>query len=489
VNRQQPHHRSDLKEIARRAMVERGLEPDFSGQVESELKRISGPAPANSPGARDLRNRLWCSIDNDDSRDLDQLSVSESLPGGAVRIFVAVADVDAAVRKGTAIDGHARTNTTSVYTAAQIFPMLPERLSTDWTSLNPDEDRRAIVVEMTVSAAGEVGDSGVYPASVRNRAKLAYDSVAAWLDGRGPVPEPVGRVPGMEEQLRVQLGAATKLRERRFEEGALELETLQPRAVFEGETVVGLRQDVHNSGRRLIEDFMIAANGVTARELKRRNYSSLRRVVRTPERWPRIVEVAKEYGERLPPEPDSKALSEFLVRRRKADPERFPDLSLVIVKLLGAGEYVVERPGQASEGHFGLAVRDYAHSTAPNRRFPDLLTQRLLKAALAGAPAPYRDGELDELARHCTEQEDNADKVERQVRKSAAALLLERRIGDRFDAVVTGASEKGTWVRVFDPPVEGKLVHGFEGLSVGRKLRVKLIATDVERGFIDFVKT
>jgi exoribonuclease-2 len=486
---QQPfHQRSDLMEIARRAMVEHDLEPDFAPTVKSELDRIAGAASPVGDGIRDLRALAWCSIDNDDSRDLDQLSVSESLTGGAVKVFVAVADVDAIVKKDTAIDQHARHNTTSVYTAAEIFPMLPERLSTDVTSLNENEDRLAVVVEMTIAADGSLGDSAVYRAAVHNRAKLAYDSVSAWLEG-GPVPDPVGRVAGMDGQLRVQDAVAQKLRELRFEQGALDLETLQPKAIFDGETVVALRQEVHNRARQLIEDFMIAANGVTARFLAARGFSALRRVVRSPERWQRIVDVAKELGEHLPPEPDSKALSDFLARRRKADPDRFPDLSLVIVKLMGAGEYVVERPGAAVVGHFGLAVKDYTHSTAPNRRFPDLITQRLLKAALAGSATPYAEGELGDLAVHCTEQEDAADKVERQVRKSAAALLLEKRIGEQFNAVVTGVSDKGTWVRVFDPPVEGKLVHGFENLEVGKKLRVKLISTDVERGFIDFVRT
>jgi exoribonuclease-2 len=483
------HQRSDLKEIARRAMVERGLEPDFAPPVQAELRRIPGAASPAGEGIRDLRGLLWCSIDNDDSRDLDQLSVSEKLPGGAAKIFVAVADVDAVVKKDTAIDQHARHNTTSVYTAAEIFPMLPERLSTDVTSLNEGEDRLAVVVEMTITTEGSLDAPAVYRAAVKNRAKLAYDAVTAWLEGKAPAPEAASRVEGMEEQLRAQDAVAQNLRKLRFEQAALDLETLQPKAIFEGETVVDLRQEAHNRARQLIEEFMIAANGVTARTLADKNFSALRRVVRSPERWQRIVEVAKELGEPLPPEPDSKALSDFLARRRKADPDRFPDLSHVIVKLMGAGEYVVESPGGSSAGHFGLAVKDYTHSTAPNRRFPDLITQRLLKAALAGAATPYAGGELESLAVHCTEQEDAADKVERQVRKSAAALLLEKRIGERFDAIVTGASEKGTWVRIFSPPVEGKLVHGFEGLEVGKKLRVKLIMTDVERGFIDFVRT
>jgi exoribonuclease-2 len=486
---QQPfHQRSDLKEIARRAMVEHDLEPDFSKPVQVELDRITGAAATAGDGIRDLRGLLWCSIDNDDSRDLDQLSVSESLPAGAVKVFVAVADVDAIVKKDMAIDQHAKHNTTSVYTAAEIFPMLPEKLSTDVTSLNEDQDRLAVVVETTIAGDGTLGGSAVYRAAVHNRAKLAYDAVTAWLEG-GPAPDAITRVRGMDEQLRVQDAVAQKLRGLRFEEGALDLETLQPKAIFDGEAVVALREEPHNRARQLIEDFMIAANGVTARFLAAKGFSALRRVVRSPERWQRIVDVAKELGEHLPPEPDSKALSDFLSKRRKADPDRFPDLSLVIVKLMGAGEYVVERPGESAVGHFGLAVKDYTHSTAPNRRFPDLITQRLLKAALAARPTPYAEGELQDLAVHCTEQEDAADKVERQVRKSAAALLLEKRVGEQFNAIVTGVSDKGTWVRVFDPPVEGKLVHGFENLEVGKKLRVKLISTDVERGFIDFVRT
>ncbi|HEX7251916.1 MAG TPA: RNB domain-containing ribonuclease [Thermoanaerobaculia bacterium] len=483
------HHKSDLIEIARQAMIDRDLLPDFSAQVEKDLAAIPGPAPVVQGSVRDLRSLLWCSIDNDDSRDLDQLSVSEELPGGAVKICVAIADVDALVKKGSAIDGHAKQNTTSVYTAAQIFPMLPERLSTDLTSLADDQDRLSLVVEMTIQSDGSLTASDVYRAAVHNRAKLAYSGVGTWLEGKGALPSAAARVTGMDAQLKVQDRVAQILRERRHEEGALELETIEPRAVFDGDKVVDLKVEPLNRARTLIEDFMIAANGVTARYLQAKGVASLRRVVRSPERWQRIVDVAKAFGENLPPEPDSIALEAFLAKRRQADPLRFPDLSLVIVKLMGAGEYIVEKPGQAAVGHFGLAVRDYTHSTAPNRRFPDLITQRLLKAALAGSPPAYTEGELGELAAHCTEKEDDADKVERQVRKSAAALLLESRIGERFDAVVTGSSEKGTWVRIFAPPVEGKLVHGFEGLTVGQKLRVKLVGTDFERGFIDFVRS
>ena len=482
------HDRADLKRIARKAMVEKGLEPDFSRDALAELDAIRGPAlPAGVPGIRDMRGRPWMSIDNDDSKDLDQLTLAEPGHNSATRIFVAVADVDALVAKGTAIDAHARKNTTSVYTAAEIFPMLPEKLSTDLTSLNEGTDRLALVVEMDVEKDGSLSRFDIYRAVVHNQAQLAYDAVSVGLTG-GDFPEKAQKLPGAIEQLRLQDSVAQTLRGRREDEGALDLETIEPKAVFANDEIVGLAVQQKNRARQLIEDFMIAANGVTARFLASKGLASLRRVVRSPERWQKIVTVAAEIGERLPAEPDSRALEAFLRKRRKADPLRFPDLSLVIVKLMGAGEYVVERPGQPAIGHFGLAVRDYTHSTAPNRRFPDLITQRLLKAALAGDPTPYPPAELSPLAAQCTEQEDDADKVERLVRKAAAALLLEKRIGQRFDGVVTGASEKGTWVHIFDPPAEGKLVHGFDGLEVGDKLRVKLISTDVERGFIDFVR-
>jgi exoribonuclease-2 len=468
-------------------MTERGLWPDFSRDVLAEVDRLREAAPPG--GLRDLRSLPWVSIDNDDSRDLDQLSVAESLPRGAVRIRVAVADVGALVGDGSALDGHARHNTTSVYTAAQIFPMLPERLSTDLTSLNEDQDRAALLADMVVEEDGELSGAEVYRAVVRNHAKLAYNAVGEALEGHGPMPGRAGAAPELAEQVRIQDAVAQKLRRLRYERGALELETIEPHALFDGDQIVDLMVEAKNRARELIEDFMIAANGVTARFLAEKGVASLRRVVRSPERWQRIVKVAQENGERLPPEPDNKALEEFLSRRRRADPLRFPDLSLVIIKLMGSGEYVVERPGQTAAGHFGLAVRDYTHSTAPNRRYPDLITQRLLKAALQDGQPPYSAAELEPLAQHCTEMEDAADKVERQIRKSAAALLLERRLGQRFDGVVTGASEKGTWVRIFSPPVEGKLVQGWEGLEVGDRLRVKLISTDVARGFIDFVRS
>jgi exoribonuclease-2 len=483
-----PHHqRTDLVRLAIHTMLERGLQAEFPAEVERQLTAITGPGHEAGADIQDLTGLLWCSIDNDDSRDLDQLTVCEVLPQGGVKIFVAIADVDALVKKGTAIDDHARANTTSVYTSARIFPMLPERLSTDLTSLNEGQKRLAMVTEMVFNADGSLAGSTVYRALVRNQAKLAYDAVSAWIDGQGALPEAAAVVPGMEAQLRTQDSVAQQLRARRRAEGSLEFQTFQPRAVFDGEKVVDIRQQVQNRARQLIEEVMIATNGCNARFLAAKGGASLRRIVHSPERWLRIVGVAKEYGEVLPPEPDSRALEAFLAKRRKADPLRFPDLSLVIVKLMGRGEYVVETHGSAPIGHFGLAVRDYTHSTAPNRRFPDLMTSRLIKAALSGQPPPYSNAELGTLALHCTQQEDAAQKVERQMRKSEAALVLESRIGQRFDAIVTGASPEGVWVRVFSPPAEGKLVTRMADLRVGDKVQVKLVATNVERGFIDFV--
>lgn len=482
------NHRLILKRLARLAMLERGLDPDFPPEELRELGRINEPASPVEGVTRDLRDHIWCSIDNDDSRDLDQLTFAEALTGGAVKVLVAVADVDALVKKNSAIDGHAWKNTTSVYTAAEIFTMLPEKLSTDLTSLNYESDRLALVIEMIVDGDGSLKSSDIYRAVVRNRAKLAYNSVGDWLESRGPLPQGVKSVDGLAENLRLQDSVAQKLKALRHANGALDLETIKAHPVFDGNVVIDFVAERKNRARDLIEDFMVAANGVTALYLETGMYPSLRRVVRTPERWDRIIEIASERGFTLPKEPDSKALEQFLEWARDEDPLRFPDLSLSVIKMIGSGEYVAQLKGETAPGHFGLAVTDYSHSTAPNRRYPDLITQRLLKAALAGRPSPYRDDELLALAKHCTEQEDAAKKVERQIGKSAAAILLEPRIGERFDAIVTGASEKGTWVRLLDPPVEGKLVKGFEGLDVGHRLRVKLVRTDIERGYIDFRK-
>ena len=488
MNANHHHHRADLVRIATRTMSERGLQPEFSSAVEQQLNTIKGPAHETSAAIRDLTGLLWCSIDNDDSLDLDQLTVCEPLPQGGVKLRVAIADVDALVKKDSAIDEHAHANTTSVYTSARIFPMLPERLSTDLTSLNAAQNRLALVTEMDFSADGTLAHSTVYRALVRNQAKLAYDAVSAWLDGEGALPAAAAAVPGMEAQLRTQDAVAQQLRVRRHLAGSLEFETFQPRAVFEGEKVIDIQQQVHNRARQLIEEVMIATNGCTARYLASRGGASLRRVVRSPERWLRILAVAQEYGVTLPAEPDAQALEAFLAQRHQADPLRFPDLSLTIVRLMGSGEYVVETPGSAPIGHFGLAVRDYTHSTAPNRRFPDLITSRLVKAALADQPPPYSSTELAALAAHCTRQENSAQKVERKMRKSEAALLLESHIGQHYAAIVTGSTTDGIWVRIFSPPADGKLVSGTDGLNVGDKVRVQLVATNVEHGFIDFAR-
>ena len=480
--------RADLVRIAVETMSERGLNPEFSTAVQQEVARLAGPGRDSDARVLDLRALPWCSIDNDDSRDLDQLTACEPLAGGAVKIFVAVADVDALVKKASAVDEHARTNTTSVYTAARIFPMLPERLSTDLTSLNPQQERLAVVTEMVVAADASITQHTVHRARVRNQAKLAYDAVAAWIEDSGALPAAAAAVPGLDLQLRTQDEVAQRLRARRHAEGALELETFQPKAVYEGDSVVDIRQQAQNRARQLIEEFMIATNQCIARFLAKGGNASLRRVVRSPERWQRIADLARKLGEDLPAEPDAQALELFLARRRKADPLRFPDLSLAVVKLMGSGEYVVEQPGTQPVGHFGLAVRDYTHSTAPNRRFPDLVTSRMVKAALAGGPPPYTVAELQALAAHCSQQEDAAQKVERKLRKCEAALLLQSRVGQRFDAIVTGMAKGDTWVRVFTPPVEGKLLSGAPDLEVGRRLRVELVATDVERGFIDFAR-
>ena len=489
--------RRGLEQLAMVSMQEHGLTPAFSPKALAELATIEGPAQSASPDMRDQRSALWCSIDDSDSLDLDQLSVCEATETGwSVR--VAIADVDALVPKGSAIDLHAQLNTTSVYTAARIFPMLPERLSTNLTSLCAGQDRLAVVTEMQVSSEGEVTSFDTYRAVVCNQAKLAYDPLAAWLEGAGPLPSAAQAVQEMDAQLRLQDAAAQVLRQRRTAQGALEFETFQPRADVQGETVVGIHQQAQNRARQLIQEFMVATNICTAQFLERKGGLAMRRVVRSPERWARVVQVAKKYGEALPEAPDSKALEVFLERRRAADPLRFPDLSLTIVQLMGAGEYVIEdatagRPIDHSGtvavedyGHFGLAVRDYAHSTAPNRRYPDLVAHRLVKAVLAGQLAPYTAAELQTLAEHCNRQESAARKVERSLRKSEAALYLQDKVGQAFDAIVTGKNSRGTWVRTLVPPVEGKLQGAGPQVDVGAKLRVQLLGTDVARGFIDF---
>ena len=484
----QHYSKKDIARIATEAMVERGLEPEFSEAAIQQLEKINTAAVADNPEIFDLVDLLWCSLDNDDSMDLDQLTSSQVLKNGLVKIFVAVADVDALVKKDSALDEHAKINTASIYTSARIFPMLPEKLSTNLTSLNQDEDRLAVVTEMVINKDGSIHQSHVYRAKVRNKAKLAYDAVSDWIEKKGPAPEALSRVKGMQEQLIIQDKTAQILRRRRHEQGCLELEIFQPKAIFDGEQVVAVQQQVQNRGRQLIEEFMIATNECTAKFLAAQGHASLRRVVRSPESWLRIVELAKKYNEQLPSQPNSKALATFLAKRHKADPLRFPDLSLVVVKLMGSGEYVVEQPNAEPIGHFGLAVQDYTHSTAPNRRYPDLITLRMIKGALQNTPPPYSNEDLKTLAEHCSQQEDAARKVERRVRKSEAALLLSSHLNQTFDAVVPGSSSSATWVRILDMPIEGLLEEGEPNLDVGRKLRVRLVSVNVEKGFIDFIQ-
>ncbi len=482
----------DLIGIAHQTIIDAGFAPDIPQPVANELRALETKPQTATPGSstRDLRSLLWSSIDDRKSRDLDQVEYAESLPNGDIRVLVGIADVDALVPKGSAIDARAAENGTSVYTGVRTFPMLPEQLSTDMTSLVGGADRSSIVTEMTVAKDGAVKSSDVYPALLHNYAKLSYEAVGAWLDDKGPIPPEVAGVPKMDAQIRLQFEAAQSLRQLRKEHGALELETIQASPVINNTgQVTELSVVERNSARDLIENFMIAANVAMAQFLDAKGVQSLRRVVHTPEHWPRIVEIAREVGDELPAQPDSRALADFLARRKTADPEHFPDLSLSVVKLLGPGEYTVETPGSTSPEqsvHFGLAVHDYTHSTAPNRRYADLVTQRLVKAALAQAGAPYTEAELTAIAAHCTEREDAARKVERKMRKVGAAVLLHNRIGEVFDAIVTGVTPKGIFARIIKPPVDGRVMRGERGLRVGEKVRVKLISTNPPRGFIDF---
>lgn len=479
----------DLTALANQLMLENGFIPGYPERVRKEIEAIFPPIiPQHHEMSNDYRHLLFFSMDNDDSRDLDQLTYAEKLPNGEYKIYIAVADVDLLVKKQTAIDARAAQNTTSVYTPTKIFPMLPEELSTDLTSLNPGEDRHSIVFEGVINSLGELKTYEIKPAYVHNHAQLAYDSVSNWLEGNGPIPEQITVIPGLEQQTRLQDDISKILDEYRHRGGALSLQTIEPKPVLENDKPVAITTMPKNRGRTLIENFMIIANTISARFSRDQKIPSLRRVVIVPRRWDKIMEVAAKYGTHLPEEPNQVALEKFLVDRKKADPDTFPDLSLTIIKLLGNGEYQIAFPGETAPGHFGLALKDYSHSTAPNRRYPDLITQRLLLATLRQQPLPYSNKELKDLALRCTQKEDEAEKIERHMRKSASAMVLSESIGSVYDAIVTGASDKGTWVRVFDPPVEGKLVRGFENLDVGDKVRVRLLATDVRMGFIDFGK-
>jgi VacB/RNase II family 3'-5' exoribonuclease len=437
---------------------------------------------------RDLRSLLWSSIDNDTSRDLDQLEVAEQLPDGTMKILVAIADVDAFVPKGSPIDQQAAEQTTTVYTGVRTFPMLPEPLSTAITSLQEGANKLAVVIEFVVGTDGHIHSSTVYRGVVRNTGQLTYNAVGAWLEDRGPAPPKVAVSPDLQAQLRLQDAAAQALRNERYRHGALTIETIETRPVVLDDQVVRIETQERNRATELIEDFMIASNEVVARLLDARSVSSIRRVVKTPHRWDRIVALAATLGGRLPATPDSKALNDFLIARKSADPDHFADLSLAVIKLMGPGEYVLERPGDPEQGHFGLAVGDYTHSTAPNRRFADLVTQRLVKAVLADQPPPYTDDELRAVAASCTSRADAARKVERDMTKRIAAIAMSGRIGEIFDAIVTGVTAHGTFVRVLHPHVEGLLAQGQQGADVGDRLRVTLIRTDIEHGFIDFAR-
>jgi VacB/RNase II family 3'-5' exoribonuclease len=471
----------DLVAIARREMIERGFEPEFPREVQRQVETLH---LADPDGHRDLTSLPWSSIDNDDSRDLDQIEWAERSDGG-IRVRVGVADVDATVPKGTPIDCYASRETTTVYAGIHTFPMLPERLSFDLTSLVEGEERAAVIIEFVVTPDGSIIQAAIFHARVVNRAKLAYSHVGPWLEGSGPAPTPS---PEIQAQLKLQDEAAHALREARGRRGALTFRRNELRAVMDDGHIKDVATRHSNRAADLIEDFMIAANEVMAVSLRSAGVSSIRRVVKEPERWARIVELAEGYNEKLPPEPDSAALNRFLLHRRQADPVHYADVSLSVLKLMGPGEYVVMTPNSEAEGHFGLAAHDYTHSTAPNRRFADMVTQRLIKTLIGPKPytPPYSDSELGQIAARCTQMEDAARKVERDMVKRIAAVALAPRIGQTFPAVVTGVTEKGVFVRILDPAVEGRLMHGEHGLDVGDRLRVRLLSTDPLRGFIDF---
>ena len=476
-----------LTQRALQTMLENGFEPEFPAAVWDQIKSIQTAGEPTLDGPmKDMRELLWSSIDNASSRDLDQVEWSERLPNGDIRVLVGIADVDSLVPLYSPIDMHAAQNTVTVYTESKIFPMLPEELSTDMSSLNEGVDRLAVVADMTVKENGDVPESTFYRALVRNQAKLSYEKVGDWLDHGGEMPDDLRRLPDLKEQIELQREAAKRLAAYRRTKGALEFESIESSAVVEDGEIKGLISVRSNSARKLIENFMVAANVEMAEFLEAHGSVSLRRVVKTPQRWDGIRRIAEEYGESLPVEPDQPALAAFLEKRRAADPEHFPDLSLSIVKLIGSGEYVIERPGEDTGGHFGLAVRDYAHSTAPNRRFTDIVVQRLVKAVISGQPPPYTDDELEAIATHCNDQERAARKVERKLRKVVAATVMQRHIGEHFDAIVTGVTASGTFARILRPPVDGRIEQGQHGLNVGEKVNVRLLSADPRTGFIDF---
>lgn len=480
------HNGFDLSAAAHEEMINEGFQPDFLPGTDQQLAALkTRAAPSPNGDVRDLRHLLWSSIDNDSSRDLDQIEVADRVDGG-IRVLVGIADVDLDVPAGTPIDRHAADQTTTVYTAIRIFPMLPERLSTDLTSLNENVDRQAVIIEMVVSSGGLICSSSIYRALVHNKAQLTYHGVGGWLEGTAPPPPKVAESPELQAQLKLQNEAATALREHRHRLGALNFDRLEAEPVITDGHIQDIKTRQKNRATELIEDFMVGANEVMAQTLKNDGVAAIRRVVKTPERWPRIVALAAHYGEKLPAEPDSGALNAFLTRQRAKDEVHYADLSLAVIKLMGPGEYVLARPNDAGQGHFALAAHDYTHSTAPNRRFADLVTQRLIKSVLAKKSVPYSDDQLSTIARNCTLKEDAARKVERAMGKRVAAVALQHRVGQSFSAVVTGVTPKGVFVRVMHPPVEGRLTRGEGGLDVGDRLHVTLLSTDPQRGFIDF---
>lgn len=477
-----PQNSFDLVAASRREMIDQGFTPDIPAEA---LQQVNSIHVQPDRSLRDLSGLLWSSIDNDDSRDLDQIEWAERV-GDKIRVLVAIADVDSAVAKGTPVDCYADNETTTVYAGVHTFPMLPERLSTDLTSLSEGGERASVVIEFAVSSDGSFDSTAIYRARVRNHAQLTYNGVGAWLEGKAAAPAKVAAAAELQAQLKLQDEAAGKLREARHRLGALTFDRLEAQPVMTDGHVTAIATRVSNRAAHLIEDFMIAANETMAQHLKAAGVSSIRRVVKAPERWARIVTLAKSLHDKLPPEPDAGELDAFLVRRKAADPIHYDDLSLSVLKLMGPGEYVLQRPGEPAQGHFGLAAQDYTHSTAPNRRFADLVTQRLVKALAARTQAPYSDEELDIIARNCTHKEDAARKVQRNMLKRIAAVALAPRVGQMFSAVVTGVTPKGVFVRVLDPPVEGRVMHGEEGLDVGDRVRVKLLRTEPDLGFIDF---
>src|SRR5215471_168475 len=481
-------NKANLVELAREDMRRRGFDPDFSDEVKAQVAELEGQTVQESASVADLRGLLWSSIDNDTSKDLDQIEVVESLQNGAIKVLIGIAEVDTAAAAGSPIDLHANQQGTSVYTGVETFPMLPKELSEGLTSLLEGVDRLAMIIEFVVDSAAGVQSGKAYVGMVQNQAQLTYSAVGPWLEGSGSAPAKIAGSTAMQAQIRLQDEVAQRLRAARYRMGALNIDSIETTPVMSDGEITGIQSVKKNRASQLIEDLMIAANGVIARMLSESHVSSIRRVVKTPERWDRIVELARGLGERLPDQPDSSALSAFLLKRKAADPIHSPDLSLAVIKLMGPGEYVVQKPGDPDQGHFGLAAHDYTHSTAPNRRYADLVTQRLVKAVLGNQPGPYTNAELDDIARNCTLKEDAARKVERDMRKRIAAVALGGRIGETFRAVVTGVTPKGTFVRTLDPHADGMLVRGEQGLDVGDQIQVKLINTDPVRGFIDFAR-